>query len=238
MNTRFLSCTVCAFTLTTAGCSDNKAGEATPNGATASGGAQQLRGTLQTVSATELVVMTANGAVHVAMPTATQAAAVAPSDRSHIANGSFLGIGSTTEPDGSQTAVEITVFPEALRGTGEGSYAWNHGDGSATGSKMTNGTAAALKMTNGAVIGSRMTNGAVSSQTGGTSITLTYKNGSSNGTQTIAIPPSVPIVTLEPAQASDLRPGAHVIVFVTRDSTGGLSATRVLFGKDGLVPPQ
>ena len=221
-----------------ANCSDGTAGDATSSAGTVTAGPQQVRGTLDSVSATQLVVTTTNGAVHVMLPPATPVAAVAPADRSHIADGSFLGIGSTTEPDGSQRAVEITVFPETLRGTGEGSYPWNRGDGSGDAGKMTNGTAAAMKMTNGAVVSSRMTNGAVASQHDGTAITLTYKNGASNGSETIAIPPDIPIVTLEPAQVSDLRPGAHVILFATRDSTGALRAIRVLFGKNGLVPPQ
>ena len=52
-------------------------------------------------------------------------ATVGQSDRAHITDGSFLGITSVTDPDGSQRAVEVHVFPEAMRGTGEGSYDWD-----------------------------------------------------------------------------------------------------------------
>jgi hypothetical protein len=218
-------------------CTDNNAGEASPNGGAASGGPAQVRGTLRSIDSTSLVVTTATGVVRVALPRNTPVTAVVPSDREHIAAGSFLGIGSATEPDGSQRAIEVTVFPEALRGTGEGSYPWNH-PGANDGGKMTNGTAGSLKMTNGSVASSRMTNGTVASVHGASSITLTYDTDTSRGSQTIMLPPDVPIVALEPAEPGDLQPGAHVIVFAMVDSAGELSAARVLFGRNGFVPPQ
>jgi hypothetical protein len=161
---------------------------------------------------------------------------VVAADRSQITDSSFLGIGSEKQPDGSLRAVEITVFPESMRGAGEGNYAWNHPDIQG-GGRMTNGTAGSLKMTNGRVADSRMTNGTVT-QAGSGSITLSYKDSASTGTQAITIPPSVPIVGLEPGQRTDLTPGAHVIVFATRGAGGAMSAARVLVGKNGLVPPQ
>jgi hypothetical protein len=91
-------------------------------------------------------------------------------------------------------------------------------------------------MTNGTVAGSRMTNGTVT-QAGSGSITLSYRDSGSTGTQAISIPSDVPIVRLEPGQQTDLTPGAHALVFATR-SAGASSATRVLVGTNGLVPPQ
>lgn len=226
-----------AGTLALEACTDKNAGEAAESNGAVSAGPQQLRGTLQSVDSSSLVVTTSDGPVRVALPRTTPVTAVVPSDRTHITQGSFLGIGSATQPDGSQRAVEITVFPEALRGTGEGHYPWNH-PGAGSGSKMTNGTASPLKMTNGSMSSSRMTNGTVASNPGSSSVTLTYNTATSKGSQTITIPPDVPIVSLEAAQPTDLQPGAHVIVFATRDPAGGLSAARVLFGKNGLVPPQ
>src|SRR4051812_49300500 len=240
-------CVAIVASATMQACTDGNAGDAVHSKATAAAGPQQIRGTIQSVGDTGLVVMTVNGPVRLALADTTGVAAVIASDRQHITNGSFLGIGSATQPDGSQRAVEITVFPEALRGTGEGSYPWNHPDGSSD-RKMTNGTAGSLKMTNGSVAASRMTNGsvapsrmtngAVASHGGSSSIPLTYNADGSQSSQTITIPPDVPIVTLEAAHVGDLQAGAHVIVFAVRDSTGALSAARVLFGKNGLVPPQ
>jgi hypothetical protein len=199
-------------------------------------GPQQIRGTVQSVEGQVLTISTATGPVTLQLASATPVTRVVAADRSQITDNSFLGIGSATQPDGSLRAVEITVFPEAMRGTGEGSYAWNHPDIQG-GGRMTNGTAGALKMTNGTVSGSRMTNGAVTQQGSG-SVTLSYKDGASKGTQPITIPPDVPIVRLEPGQQTDLTPGAHVVVFASPDAKGALSAVQVLVGKDGLVPPE
>ena len=82
-----------------------------------------------------------------------------------------------------------------------------------------------------------MTNGTVTKQAGGSSLTVQYKNGTSGGSQTITIPPDIPVVALEPGQSGDLQRGAHVFVVATRDSGGALTADRVLAGKDGVVPP-
>jgi hypothetical protein len=77
----------------------------------------------------------------------------------------------------------------------------------------------------------------VAAQDGGSSLTLQYKDGTSNGLQTITIPPGIPVVAIEPGQSSDLQPGVHVFVLANRDSAGVLTADRVLAGKDGVVPP-
>jgi hypothetical protein len=152
-------------------------------------------------------------------------AAVVHSDREHISDGGFLGITSITQPDGSQRAVEVHVFPDAMRGTGEGSYAWDlPGTG---GSKMTNGTAAASKMTNGTMI----------LLDGESSLTLQYKDAASGGSQAIIVPPGTPVVALEPGGAADLQVGASVFVIAHTNAQGALSADRILVGKNGVVPP-
>ena len=110
-------------------------------------------------------------------------------------------------------------------------------NGTAASSKMTNGTVSSSKMTNGTVSSSKMTNGTVTAQEGGSSLTLQYKDGASGGAQTIAIPPGIPVVAIEPGQSADLQPGAHVFVVAHRNGDGMLAADRVLAGKNGVVPP-
>ena len=188
---------------------------------------EHIRGTIESLKGEVLTVATASGPVRVRLSQSTPVATAAQSDRAHITDGSFLGITSVTAADGSQRAVEVHVFPEAMRGTGEGSYGWDWpGAGASQGSKMTNGTA----------VTSKMTNGTVTAREGG-SLTLQYKGGASGGSQAITIPPGIPVVAIEPGRQEDLQAGAHVFVIATRDSEGALTANRVLAGKNGVVPP-
>jgi hypothetical protein len=119
---------------------------------------------------------------------------------------------SVAQPDGSQRATEIHIFPEELRGLGEGSRPM--GQPSGGGSQRT--------MTNGTVGGSRMTNGAVSAQAGGT-ITVEYQGG----TQKITVPAGVTVTAIAPT-TKKLTPGANVIVLAKKRPDGGLEASRVM----------
>ena len=198
-------------------------------------GPEHIRGTLEGVDGLVLRVTTPAGSVRVRLTPSTHVATVVKSDRAHITDGSFLGIASVTQPDGSQRAVEITVFPESMRGAGEGSYAWDLPSVEG-GGNMTNGRAES-KMTNGTVSSSKMTNGTVTAHDGGSSLTLQYTDGNSRGSQTIAVPPDIPVVGLEPGDAGDLKRGEHVFVVANRNPEGVLTADRVVAGKDGVVPP-
>ena len=187
---------------------------------------EHIRGTIQSVDREALTVATSAGSVRVRLSPSTAVIRVVRSDRAQITDGSFLGITSVTDPDGSQRAVEVHVFPEAMRGAGEGSYGWDW-PGESRRSTMTNGTAVA----------SKMTNGTVTAQASGSSLTIEYKSDAGGGSQTITIPPGIPVVALEPGQSGDLQRGVHVFVVATRSSDGVLTADRVVAGKDGAVPP-
>ena len=141
--------------------------QACGNRSSASTSQDHVRGTVQSLDGQVLTVATSTGPVRVQLAASTHVATVVQSDRAHLTDGSFLGITSVTQPDGSQRAVEVHVFPEAMRGTGEGSYGWDLPGVDGGGSKMTNGTAASSKMTNGTVSASKMTNGRLSAQEGG-----------------------------------------------------------------------
>jgi hypothetical protein len=211
--------------------------QACGNRSAASASADHIRGTVQSVDGQVLTLATSSGPVRVQLAPPTKFATVVRSDRAHITDGSFLGITSVRQPDGSERAVEVHVFPEAMRGTGEGSYGWDLPGVVGGASKMTNGTAASSKMTNGTVSSSKMTNGTVTSREGESSLTLQYKDGTSGGSQAINIPPGIPIVAIEPGQSGDLQPGVHVFVVAHRGSEGMLTADRVLAGRNGVVPP-
>jgi hypothetical protein len=184
---------------------------------------EHIRGTVESLQEGVLTVATSNGSVPIRIEPSTHFNRMVRSDRAHIAEGSYLGIVSVPQADGSQRGVEVLLFSEALRGQAEGTAPWDW-PGGRGGSKMTNGTA------------SKMTNGTVTSRAGGSSLTLQFKNGDSAGSQTIAIPADIPVTGIEPGQLADVQIGAYAFVVATRDAGGALTAVLVLAAQDGLVP--
>lgn len=186
-----------------------------------------VRGQVVSVTDSILTVASANGEVRVALVRPVQVYTRQPAQLSRVAEGSFVGVTSVPQPDGTQRATEIHIFPEELRGTGEGSYLMQQsGEGSRArmsngtvgGSRMTNG--AASRMTNGAA--SRMTNGAAGGQSGG-ALTVNYAGGS----QTITIPSGVTVTAIVPTQTK-LAAGEDVIALADKQPDGTLRASRVM----------
>jgi len=174
---------------------------------------QRIRGDVVSVDGPKLTVKTRSGEMaSIALAEPYRVSAVVRSTPEAIVQGSYVGIASMPQPDGTGRALEVLVFPESGRGSGEGHYAWDLRPGS----MMTNATVAQ-------VVG-------VDS---GRRITLRYKDGE----KTITVPPDAPIVTLEPGSTEMLRPGAHVMLNARVQPDGSLTATGVAVGKDGLVPP-
>ncbi|HEY2967510.1 MAG TPA: hypothetical protein VGK75_04000 [Casimicrobiaceae bacterium] len=139
--------------------------------------------------------------------------AVVKIDVTAIKPGAFVGTASVPQPDGTLTSLEVLVFPEAMRGSGEGHYPWDLRPGS----MMTNATVAEV----------------VSAGQGARRMTLRYKDGE----KSIIVPEDVPIVTFEPGEKTMLVPGAHILLTATKQPDGSLTAARVAVGKNGLVPP-
>ncbi len=154
-----------------------------------------------------------------------------PASLDRIAQGSFIGTTATPLPDGTLTASEVHIFPESMRGTGEGHRPMD----AATGSTMTNATVRSIgggpapqmnTMTNATVA-------KVGAGDGVRKLSLTYAGGE----KVVVVPAGTPIVMVEPADRSMLVPGAQVLVYATRQADGSLSADRVSIGKNGFVPP-
>lgn len=131
---------------------------------------------------------------------------------SAVTPGSFIGTAAEPGADGRLEAREVHVFPENLRGTGEGHHPWDLG----AGSTMTNGTVEA-----------------VVESTAGRDLNIVYHGRKVQ----VHVPATTPIVTPVAASASDLVPGAQVFLSVVRDGEGRLSASRVTVEKDGVAPP-
>jgi hypothetical protein len=156
------------------------------------------------------------------------------SDLAHVNSTSFVGVTSVKQPDGSEQATKIHISPEELRGTGEGSYLLDQSQTRASGnsrmtngmvskSRMTNGSVYTSRMTNGAVSGSRMTNGTLNTKPGASTLTVQYKGG----TQTISVPPNIPVTVLALSQEA-LKQGQNVLVLATTQQDGLLTATRII----------
>jgi hypothetical protein len=173
--------------------------------------AMRLRARIDAADGKSLSLTTRAGQqLTVSLASDTDILAVVPTKLEDIRPGAFIGSAAMPQPDGTQRALEVHVFPDGMARTGEGHQPFDLRPRST----MTNGTVAAVTG-------------------GGRTLTVRY----SDGEKTIVVPADTPVVTFEPGSPTLLVPGAHIIVVGIEASDGELSATRIFVGKDGLVPP-
>jgi hypothetical protein len=173
----------------------------------------RIRGTVESLNASTLSVKTREGTdAKIMLKDGWKVSSVAKASIDDIKEGDFVGIASLPTADGGNGALEVLIFPAAMKGTGEGSYAWDLKPNSS----MTNATVA----------------NAVKSVSGHT-LTVTYKGGEKK----IAIPDGTPVVTFAPAVEADLKPGATVFIPSEKATDGTISSGRVVVGTNGVVPP-
>ena len=172
----------------------------------------RLRGTIEKIDPATMVIKERNGeTMTLAIADTFTVSEVLPVDPSAIQSGAFVGTAAVTGADGTLSALEVLVFPEAARGTGEGHSPWDLQPGST----MTNAT---------------VTN--VAPGATGRTMTLRYKDGE----KTIVVPDGIPVVTIKPADRSLLVPGAKVFVFAQMRN-GQPTALRATAGRNGFTPP-
>lgn len=173
---------------------------------------QRLRGTVESFDGKTLVLKERSGEVlRLALDERFSVTEVLPMALDAIQSGSFIGTAAMPAADGTLQALEVLVFPEAARGSGEGHYPWDLQPGST----MTNATVADLAAT-----------------PQGRTLKLRYKDGE----KTVLVPAGVPVVTFKPSDRSLLVPGAKLLVTAQlRD--GQPTALRALAGRDGFTPP-
>ena len=172
----------------------------------------RIRGTIVKIDGQSATIHARAGQdVTVALTPDTVVVAVSLTQFADVHPGSFIGTAAVPQPDGTLKALEVHIFPESMRGTGEGHRPWDLGPEST----MTNGTV-------GQIAG-----------TDGRSFTVKYKEGE----KTVMVPPDVPVVVFEPGTASQLAAGEHVVVTAAKGADGALSASRVNFGKGGIELP-
>lgn len=173
----------------------------------------RVRGTVVSLSGDVLVVKSREGGnVTINMTKGWGVSAIATASLADIKPGDFVGIASLPTTSGGDGALEVLVFPPAMKGTGEGSYGWD------------------LKPD------STMTNGSVSQavkSVDGTTLNVVYHGQSKK----ISVAPGTPIVTFAPATVADVKDGATVFVPAQKADDGKISAGRLIVGKDGVVPP-
>jgi len=184
-------------------------------------GITPVRGVVTSVSGNVLTVNSQTGPVKIQLGSPLKVYKRTPSDLSHVNSESFVGVTSVKQPDGSERATNINIFPEELRGIGEGSYLMNPDPGqSASRSRMTNGTVAGPASAGPA---SRMTNGTVSTKTGASTLSVQY----GGGMQTISVPSDVSVTALTPT-AAKLKPGDNVFVLAKTQKDGSFITTSVV----------
>ena len=172
----------------------------------------RLRGTVQQLDGQTLTVLSnANQAVKVTLPENLDVLAMERRSLSDIKDGDFIGVTASKWKDGLLHATEVHIFPESMRGAGEGHYPWDFPE---------------TTMTNATVTG-------VMAESDGRTVKLNYKDGQTS----IDISPETPIVTFVPGDRSLLKPGAAVFVMGTLKQDGTIDAFSVTAEKDGVKPP-
>jgi hypothetical protein len=173
----------------------------------------RVRGTIEGVDGDVLAVKSRSGEdVRLHMTGDIRVVGITKIALSDIKVGSFIGTTTVPGPDGMPNAVEVHVFPENMRGTGEGSRPYDLKPNSS----MTNATVAE------SVVGND-----------GHTLLVKYKDGEKK----VVVSPETPVVTYVPADKSDLKAGAKVIAFMKKLPDGSFETNRVSVGRDGLTPP-
>ena len=173
----------------------------------------RLRGTIEALDGNVLSVKTNDGAAHkITLTDNVTVVAVVKATQADIKEGSYLGSAAMPQSDGSQKALEVHIFPDSMRGTGEGHRPY----APVQGGTMTNGT---VNATGAAADGHGMT--------------VRHRDGETK----IVVPAGIPIVRYVIGDKSDLKAGAaFTVLSATKKPDGTLEAARVNVGRDGAVP--
>jgi Domain of unknown function (DUF5666) len=176
--------------------------------------AVRVRGTIEKIDGNTLLVKSREGTeVTVKLTDNAQVNGVAKAALADIKQNSFVGITAMPQPDGTQKAIEVHIFPEARRGAGEGHRPWDL----VPNSTMTNANVEQLV-----------------TAVDGPMLTMKYKDGEKK----ISVPNNATIVQFVNGDKSDLKPGAKIFVAAgKKNPDGSVETGGINVGKDGLTPP-
>ena len=174
----------------------------------------RVRGAIERIDGSTLYVKTRDGAdLKIALADKPVFTAIIPATLADLKPGTYVGSAAVPGPDGSLSAVEVHIFPEAMRGTGEGHRPWDGG--------------AQATMTNANV------ETAVAGVDGQT-LTLKYKDGEKK----LLVTPQTAIVSFAPGDRTEVKAGTKIFIAAAqKQPDGSLQATRISYGRDGLTPP-
>jgi hypothetical protein len=175
---------------------------------------KRVRGTIERVDGDRVVVKARDGTeLTINLKKDAAVVAITKATLSDVKSGLYVGITAMPQPDGSQRAVEIHIFPESMLGVGDGHRPWD------------------------LTPQSTMTNGNIEQQVAGVdgqTLKLKYKDGE----KSIVVPADTQIVAFQPGDRQDLKPGTKIfIVAAVKQPDGSYEASRINYGKDGMTPP-
>ncbi len=191
-----------------------------------------VRGVVGAVSGDTVTVKANDGrSVRLKLGERTRVATASRADVDAISKDEFIGTTAVKGRDGTLRALEVHVFPESMRGVGEGHRPWDLRPGSTITSATVSGEEESK-----AGAPSTMTNANVSGVAGtarGKKLSLSYPGGQ----KSVLVAPGTPVVRLEPADRAAIAPGEHVFAAGPREADGSVDVGRMVVGKDGVVPP-
>ncbi len=171
----------------------------------------RYRGTIEKVDGSTLTVKPRTGdPVTVTFSGDTKILAATSGKLADIKSESYIGTAAIPQPDGTQKALQVTVFSSSLRGTADGHYPWDLGSNST------------------------MTNGAIGSLSGTDGRTLLVKY--QGGEKKVVVPEDVPVTLVDPGEKSIVVVGAKVVAFTKAGADGKLNAAVLIVGRNGAVP--
>ena len=188
---------------------------------------EHVRGDIVSIDGNTVTVKSRSGeTVKLQLADDVRVAVAEKGDLGDVRDGAFIGTTAVPQSDGTLRAIEVHVFPDSMRGTGEGHRPWDLRPGST----MTNATVSGVGATGGKSP-STMTNATVA-KVAGRKLTLKY----SGGEKSVLVPSDAKVVKLEPGDRSQLKPGVHLFAIASRQPDGTFRAERLTIGKD-VVPP-
>ena len=171
-----------------------------------------MRGTIASIDNGVMVLKARDGStINVQLGEKTGVNTLSKATLADIKANSFVGVTATAKGE-DMHAVEVHIFPDAMRGAGEGHRPWD------------------------LMPGSTMTNANITetvAKNDGKTLTLKYKDGEKK----ISVGPDTAVVTVAPGTKDDLKVGAKVFTIAMKAADGSVRGVAVLVGKDGVTPP-